>query len=282
MPLAMLPRPIGLPSPDANVHDRHAILPGFGVTPLRSYEQDVSRVDTPVVLHFHAGAFVKGSLADGAAVAGTLQAAGAIVVSVDYPLAPTHPFPRAAETGYAALQWVHRQRRTLGNAHAPIYVAGEEAGGNLAAAVAMIARDRAGPELAGTILLSPMLDMCVATASQRDAHAGPVGCAYADGWRAYLARDDDAIHPYAVPGRALRLAGLPRCLLITAADDPLRDETQAFATRLREAGVAAQLHQLDAPTGWPRRYREPAGDWSERLQDPLHQFLHPSSRGSRA
>lgn len=260
--------------------DRRVELPGLGAIHLRLYGCGTRCTGMPLVLHFHAGAFTGGTLDEGTAVAGALAAAGAAVVSVDYPLAPQHPFPRAIEAGYAALQWVHAQRKPLATARAPLYVAGEEAGGNVAAAVAMIARDRGGPDLAGAILFSPMLDMCVATASQRDAHAGPVGCRWADGWRAYLARDDDAVHPYAVPGRSLRLAGLPRTLLISAADDPLRDETQTFAQRLRGSGVDADLHVLDTPTGWPLSYRARGDAWTGELPPLLQPFLHPSSRGS--
>lgn len=260
--------------------DRRVELPGLGATTLRLYGCGTRCTGLPLVLHFHAGAFTGGSLDEGAAVAGALAGAGAVVVSVDYPLAPARPFPAAIEAGYAALQWAHAQRKPLATARTPLYVAGEEAGGNIAAALAMVARDRGGPELAGAILFSPMLDMCVATASQRDALAGPVGCRWADGWRAYLARDDDAVHPYAVPGRSLRLAGLPRTLLISAADDPLRDETQSFAQRLRGSGVSAELHVLDNPTGWPLSYRERGDAWTGELPPLLQPFLHPSSRGS--
>lgn len=262
--------------------DQHVELPGLGATTLRLYGCGTRCTGAPLVLHFHAGAFTGGSLDEGAAVAGALAASGAAVVSVDYPLAPRRPFPQAIEAGYAALQWLQAQRKPLATARTPLYVAGEEAGGNIAAALAMIARDRGGPELAGAILFSPMLDMCVATASQRHANAGPVGCRWADGWRAYLARDDDAVHPYAVPGRSLRLAGLPRTLLISAADDPLRDETQAFARRLRQGGVRAELHVLEQPTGWPLSYREPGATWTGELPRILQPFLHPSSRGSLA
>jgi acetyl esterase len=249
---------------------------------LRIYAQAEPDDTTPLVLHFHAGAFVDGNLAEGETVAGLLADAGAVVVSVDYPLAPRHPFPQAVEAGHDALTWLERNRRRLAAPRSPLYLAGEEAGGNLAAALAMVARDRAGPALAGQILLSPMLDACIATASQRDAKCGPVGCRWADGWRAYLARDDDALHPYAAPGQSMRLAGLPRTLLVSAADDPLRDETQAFHHRLKSAGVAVELTLLEAKTGWPLSYqRGPAAPWAAPLGARLREFLSTVSTSNR-
>jgi len=249
-------------------------VPGGPTLKVRVY--NCGRCDEkPVVLHFHGGAFVGGGLDEGSAVANAFAAAGAAVASIDYPLAPEHPFPGAAEAGYAVLQWLDRQRRRLADRHAPLFVAGEEAGGNLATAVAMMARDRAGPALAGAVLLSPMLDSCVATASHRHAKAGPVGCPWADGWRAYLSKATDALHPYAAPAHSLRLAGLPPTLLITATDDPLRDETQAFARRLRTAQVPVQESLLPGPTGWPRSYRHTdAVPWSVALVERLRPFLH--------
>src|SRR5204863_8543292 len=133
------------------------------------------------------------------------------------------------EAAHSALECLHKRRRAWAGAASRVFVAGEEAGGNLAAAASLMARDRAGPALAGQILFSPMLDVCVATASLRRAQAGPVGCRWADGWRQYLPRASDAMHPYATPGAAVRLSGLPPTLLVTAHDDPFRDETEAYA-----------------------------------------------------
>lgn len=242
--------------------------PGEPALRLRVQGCEARGADKPLVLHFHAGAFVCGCLDDSATVAGLLVDAGAAVASLDYPLAPAHRFPQAAEAGYRALQWLERQRRRLVVRQAPLYVAGEEAGANLAAAVAMMARDRAGPAVAGQILLSPMLDVCVATASQRDAHLGPVGCRVADGWSAYLEHGADALHPYAAPGSAQRLAGLPPTLLVSAGDDPHRDEAAAFAQRLRDAGVAAELVVLGLRTGWPQSFCRPEAAPSGAEADP--------------
>lgn len=235
-----------------------------------------------LVLHLHGGAFVGGSAQQSAAVTGLFGGAGALVASYDYPLAPAHPFPQAAEAAFGALQWLDGQRRRLGLPNAPLFVAGEDAGGNLAAALALMARDRGGPALAGQMLLSPMLDACVGTASQRSAGNGPVGCPCADGWRAYLAQGADVLHPYAVPASALRLAGLPPTLLVTAQDDPLRDETLAFARRLREAGVPVQAPVLQQATGWPRSYPQPDAPWAAALAQLIHDFMFDNNqaRGS--
>ena len=237
----------------------------------------------PLVVHLHAGAFVSAPSDTVPCVVKLLVQAGATVVSLHYPLAPVHPFPRAVEASYAALQWLHRHRRKLsGDADTPLFVAGEEAGGNLAAAASLVARDRGEPVLAGQILFSPMLDVCVATASLRDAHAGPVGCRWADGWHQYLPRASDALHPYATPGAAVRLAGLPRTLLVSAHDDPFRDETAAYAERLRAECVPVDTLMLPPPSGFPAAYmKAPACDapWIAAVRARLERFLahaHPT------
>lgn len=278
------PPTVAIPS-DITTADLRVPLADGSQLPVRLYGRrdgargHASGTARPLVLHFHAGAFAGGDLDSGACVATLIAEAGASVVSIAYPLAGEHPFPAAVEAGHAALVWAGRRRTTLAAAGASLWLAGEEAGGNLAAAVALMARDRQEPALAGQILLSPMLDTCVATASLRSAHAGPVGCRWADGWHAYLSRPSDALHPYAAPGRALRLGDLPATLLVTADDDPLHDETLAFGTRLRDAGVPVDELVLRVPTGWPCSYMDgsaPGGcppGWSDLLRDRLAHFL---------
>lgn len=250
--------------------------------------------NAPLVLHLHAGAFVSGPPEGVPCVVRLLHGAGAAVVSLQYPLAPQRPFPHAAEAAHAALVHLHKRRRSLAGSSSRLFVAGEEAGGNLAAAASLMARDRAEPPLAGQILFSPMLDVCVGTASLRRAQAGPVGCRWADGWHDYLPDANDALHPYATPGAAARLSGLPATLLVTAADDAFRDETAAFARRLREAGVPTGQLMLQAPTRLPAPYMEPAPrcdpDWAaiararvrRFLLDPDPQALHNSTTSSRS
>jgi acetyl esterase/lipase len=237
---------------------------------------------TPLVLHFHGGSFVAGSLDHGATVASTLAAAGAVVVSVDYPLAPDRPFPQAVEAGYVALEWVRRSRSRLAGARARLFVAGEEAGGNLAAAVALMARDRHGPALAGQILLSPMLDPCLGTASLRAAKGGAVGCRWADGWCSYLGSPLAADHPYAAPGSSSRLMGLPPTLLISEQNDPLRDEASQYARKLVGAGVTVNEVVLAGIAGWPCALMQPQAPempWLAALQRQFDEFMRAPAPG---
>ncbi|NMG45537.1 alpha/beta hydrolase fold domain-containing protein [Aromatoleum toluvorans] len=230
----------------------------------------------PLIVHLHGGAFVSGSLDSGATVARLLADAGAVVVSVDYPLAPANPFPAAVDAAYAALQWAYRKRAKLAGQGARVFVAGEEAGANLTAAAALMARDRHLPPLAGQILISPMLDPCLGTASLRRSNQGPADCPLAAGWCQYLREPAAAEHPYAIPGRSMRLAGLPPTLLLTADDDPLRDEALAYAGRLNEANVPVSASVLPGPTGWPAALQAVAGaegPWIEEAGTRLAAFL---------
>jgi acetyl esterase/lipase len=202
----------------------------------------------PVVVHFHGGAFVSGNLDNGCTVAQLLEGAGGVVVSVAYPLTP---FPQPVNTGYDVLKWVYRNRTKLGGQGALVYLAGEEAGGNLAAAVALMARDQSHPPLAGQILLSPMLDPCVGSASQRQMTGNAVDCKWVEGWRNFLRCPRDAEHPYAVPAAAHRLAGLPPTLVLVGDTDPMHDEALAYAARLRAAGLHVSQHVFAKAEKWP-------------------------------
>lgn len=227
----------------------------------------------PLVLHLHGGAFTDGSVANGQAVASLLADAGANVVSVDYPTAPESRFPCALEASLDALRWTYKTCPAIKQAR--LFLAGEEAGGNLAAALALMARDQHSPPVAGQILLSPMLDPCLGTHSAREAEAGPVGCKWADGWHDYLGSADKASHPYAAPLGASRLTGLPPALVITAEDDPLRDESLSYARRLVECGVYVRQEVLPAPTGWPKALQAADADpaWADRLRACFSEFF---------
>jgi len=212
---------------------------------------------TPLVLHFHGGAFTSGGLESGSLVAQMLAEAGAVVASLAYPLAPSHPFPAGIETGYAALDWLHKHRVKLAGRGARIYLAGEEAGGNIAAAVAAMARDRAHPPLAGQLLLSPMLDPCTGTPSLRQATCDTASCKWSEGWLAYLRGPRDAEHPYAVPGASCRMAGIAPTLVIAGVADPMHDEARAYADKLRAAGVTVQWQPVEQAEGWPDALARP-------------------------
>jgi acetyl esterase/lipase len=228
----------------------------------------------PFVLHLHGGAFTGGSIETGRTVAGLLADAGATVASFDYPIAPGNAFPNALEGAFEALQFVHHACPTLKQCR--VYVAGEEAGGNLAAGLALMARDQQTPPLAGQILLSPMLDPCLGTQSIRDADAGAAGCKWADGWHCYLGSAEKAAHPYASPLGARRLVDLAPALIVTAQDDPMRDESLRYAERLRACGVTVQDRVLAAPTGWPealQRTPEAEPRWAAYLRTLFIDFF---------
>jgi acetyl esterase/lipase len=180
-----------------------------------------------------------------------LQAAGAQVLVMPYPLAPAHPFPAALDAAWAQLQQLAASRPR----GARLGVAGVEAGGTLAAALALRARDE-GLVLSAQILISPTLDPMLASASARDAHLGDCQCPLATGWREYLGASCDAAHPYATPLATSRLAGLaPALLIIGNEHDPLRDDARRYAERLQGAGVTQHL----IPVG---------GSWTARAGFP--------------
>jgi acetyl esterase len=194
----------------------------------------------PVLVYFHGGGLVMGSNHSFEPLARELaSASGATVVAVDYRLAPESPPPAQFDDAYAATEWVSRNARDLGVDSDRVAVVGDSAGGSLAAAVALAARDRGGPAICAQVLLYPGLD--------RDMTA-PSIIALADA--PLLARDDiDYMHaladgnagpprdPYLVPAYASDLSGLPPAIVVTAACDPIRDWGERYAARLRDADV---------------------------------------------
>lgn len=169
-----------------------------------------------------------------------------VLVSVDYRLAPEHPDPTPVEDCYAGLVWVADHANELGIDPARIVVAGQSAGGGLAAGTALLARDRRGPELFAQVLVSPMLDDRDDTVSTRQID----GVGIADrqamhfSWGAYLGdrRGTADVSPYAAPARADDLSGLPRTYIDCGSAEVFRDETVAWASALWAAGVDAELH----------------------------------------
>lgn len=163
------------------------------------------------------------------------------MVSVDYALAPEHKFPAPVEDCYAAAKWVAENANAIGGDPTRIAVGGDSAGGNLAAVVAIMARDRGTPPLVYQLLVYPVINFAFDTQSYREC-ADSYGLTKDDMawfWNLYLPSEADGHNPYASPLRAQDLRGLPPALVITAEFDPLRDEGEAYAARLREAGVPA-------------------------------------------
>jgi acetyl esterase len=176
------------------------------------------------------------------------NASGAIVVAVDYRLAPEHRFPCGLEDAYSVLEWAAKSAAELGGDPHRLAVVGDSAGGNLAAALTLAARDRGGPTVGSQVLVYPVTNHDFTTASHRD--PGDDKVLQSDEvqyfWQEYLADPDDAANPYASPLRAPSLEGLPPALVITAAFDPLRDEGETYAARLRDAGVPTELVRYDS------------------------------------
>ena len=173
--------------------------------------------------------------------------ASLIVVSVDYRLAPETKFPGAVEDTYAVLEWVAANAVELPIDPTRIAIGGESAGGNLAAAVALTARDRGGPTLAFQLLIYPVTDARLDSPSFSEFAAGPVITRRDCGWfrDQYIARPEDADSPYLSVLRAPDLRRLPAALVVTAGCDPLRDQGEAYAARLRDAGVEALTWRYD-------------------------------------
>jgi acetyl esterase len=173
---------------------------------------------------------------------------GCGVLCSSYTVAGECPFPAAVEDAHAVLVWTARHRANLGWDGTYLVTAGIEAGGNLAAVSALMARDRGGPPLAAQLLIMPMLDPGLTSRSMRSfANAGGAEQAANDcaaGYRGYLPHAVDRVHPYASPLQSSRMNGLPPALILSADDDPLRDEAELYGAKLVAAGIKASVRRL--------------------------------------
>ncbi len=222
---------------------RDVLTEGAQAIPLRVYRppgvSDSRRL--PVLVYFHGGGWVIGDLETHDVLCRQLTAeAGVSVIAVDYRLAPEHKFPAAADDAWAATRWIAAHAAELGVDADRLAVGGDSAGGNLAAVVALLAREAGGPRIALQILLYPVTDLVSESQSYADLADGYMLTRDSMRWfRAqYLAKEQDAADWRVSPLRAPSLAGLPPALVVTAGYDPLRDEGEAYARRLREAGVS--------------------------------------------
>jgi acetyl esterase len=197
----------------------------------------------PVVVYFHGGGFVSGTLDDADATARFIAAhCPALVLCVAYALAPARPFPAAPEDAYAATLWIARNAARYGADRRRLAVAGDDAGGNLAACLTLIARDRNEPRIAAQVLIGPMLDPSMtllgdAARLKSDMTAEDCSVCY----RQYLPNSLQRMHPYAAPLESRRLGGLPAALIATAEFDVLHNEAEKYAASLIAAGVHTQV-----------------------------------------
>lgn len=224
--------------------------------PVRVYRPDSASPgrQLPVVVNFHGGGWVSGDPHQSEWWCSSVSAdAGVVVVSVDYRLAPEHPFPAAPEDCYAATAWVAEHADELGVDPGRLAVMGDSAGGNLAAVVCLMARDRGGPPIALQILLYPSVELVEEFPSKAENANAPIltrrdmeNCP-----QLYFHNSDrEMTDPYASPLRGDH-HGLPPALIQTAQFDPLRDEGPAYAEALRGAGVPVRYtNYVDAVHGY--------------------------------
>lgn len=221
-----------------------------GLLPARLYRpHPLNTPSAGLIVFFHQGGFVGGGLDECDEFARALALrSGCAVLAAAYTLACRQPFPAAVEDAYSVLQWAARCPKTLGWNGERLLTAGIEAGGNLAAVAALMARDRGGPALAGQILIMPMLDPGLSSDSMRALKRNPdvagVADACAAAYRGYLPRVADRMHPYASPLQSSRLKGLPAALILSAQEDPLCDEAEQYGARLAAAGIRSTVCRL--------------------------------------
>ena len=228
------------PAPVGAIEDRS--IPGAGgEIPVRFYRPEIDAGARPGLVYFHGGGHVMGDIDTHDAVARNLcTGAGCVVVSVDYRLAPEHKFPAAAEDALAAVRWCAAHGAEIGIDSGRIAVGGDSAGGNLAAVAALMARNAGEPAIRLQVLVYPVTDYTCETGSYHT-YARGYGALEADSMRwfrdHYLRDETDRLDWRAAPLRAGDLSGLAPALVLTAQCDVLHDEGEAYAQRLREAGV---------------------------------------------
>lgn len=228
------------------VEDRK--IPGpAGEIPIRIYTP--SGKPNGILAYFHGGGWVLGDLASHDYTCRALtNETGCTVVAVDYRLAPEHKFPAGPDDCYSATQWVSKNAASLGSDADHIAVGGDSAGGNLAAVISLMARDRSGPRIRHQMLIYPVTDAAMDTPSQAEFTADGFVLSKLDMewfWGYYLANKKDGENPYASPIRAKDLKNLPPAHIITASHDPLRDEGEAYGELLKKAGNKVKVKRYE-------------------------------------
>ena len=236
--------------PEAVAEVRDILVPGpAGSLPVRLYHPSPGKA-LPLVVYFHGGGWVIGDIEVVDRPCRALaNASQCVVASVNYRISPETKFPGPVEDCYAATRWLAEHLQVAGADGRFLAVSGDSAGGNLAAAVALMARDRGAPAVSYQVLIYPVTAPAAGTtfASYRDNAEGYLltRASMEWFWDHYLANPEDGKNPYASPLFAANLSGLPPAMVVTAEFDPLRDEGQAYARRLQEAGVSVKLSHYD-------------------------------------
>ncbi len=235
----------GAPEP-ARVENR--TVPGpAGDIPVRIYASAGEHL--PVVMFYHGGGWVLGDIDshDGTCKQLLSEIGDAVIVSVDYRLAPEHKYPAAADDCYAAAVWVAEHGAEIGADGSRMAVAGDSAGGNLSAVVSQMARDRGGPQIAAQVLHVPVTDHNFDTGSYQDNAEGLLltRASMVWFWDHYLPNAEAGQEAYASPLRADDLSGLPPALIQTAEYDPLRDEGEAYGAAIAAAGGDVSVRRYD-------------------------------------
>ncbi|WP_434421190.1 alpha/beta hydrolase [Nannocystis pusilla] len=280
---ALMP-PASEPSPDLAASER--LVPGPEGEPevrVIVYEPRRRLGLGPAYLHMHGGGYVMGSPHLAAARNQALASAlGCVVVSVDYRLAPETPFPGPVEDCYAALKWLHEHAEELGVDRKRIAIGGESAGGGLAAALGLLARDRGEVPVAFQLLVYPMLDDRTCVEPEPSPYVGEFVWTRENnhfGWRALLGGEPggEEVSPYAAAGRASDLSGLPPTYIAVGALDLFLGEDVAYAQRLLRAGVPTELHVYPgAFHGFDLvAHAEVAQRFERELRDALRRGLRP-------
>ena len=236
---------LGAPEP-AVMFDR--TVPGpAGEIPVRVYAAEGDNL--PVLVFYHGGGWVVGNIDshDGTCKQLLAELGEAIVVSVDYRLAPEHKYPAAADDCYAVAAWAAENAEQIGGDGGRLAVCGDSAGGNLSAVVAQMARDRGGPSIAAQVLHVPVTDHNYEWPSYSENAEGYLltRASMVWFWDHYLPNTEAGQDAYASPYRAADVSNLPPALVQTAEYDPLRDEGEAYGERMREAGVEVEVHRYD-------------------------------------
>ncbi len=251
----MKSRAVLQPEPEPVAEARDLAAPGpHGPIPLRLYRPDGAPGPLPGLIYYHGGGWLLGGLDSHDGVCRRFaNAARCVVVSVDYRMAPEHKFPAAVDDCAAATAWAIGQAATLGIDPARVAVGGDSAGGNLAAVMALMARDGSLPKLAFQLLIYPATDMTMTTVSSQTVGPGVPLTSATMKWFIdhYMRGPADLTDWRASPIRAASVAGTAPALVLTAAADPLRDEGIAYAARLEREGVrTTAIHLTDQIHGF--------------------------------